>query len=1745
MSFSTHSANDTSLHSQLNTALSSNDTHNIRRLVRLSALSSNRELRTRTWCHVMGVSGEGREGTKEAKGTGEGKGEGTDTGISTSTHHDTARQWFMLSSFNPVRDGTRLNLTTHFDLNKQDKRRLLTPHPDENQLRLDIDRSLIHYPLHVTLQHKNQLKALLYDLITTTLRLHPTLSYFQGFHDVITVILVELDVDVGVLQAFIHRFTLHWCRDAMGVGLEPVRGWLRVLHKILIAVDPDVAIIVEQAAPEPFFALSWILTLFAHDVVDQPTIARLFDFWIVEGPPALVYFCVALVMAEKERLVELAGECDGKDAHEKIDDIDNTANIHQFLAHIPKCLNEKLTQVMEMAMNIRQRFPLNHPLIDVDGIMGRQSVLRSPPFSITDRAAELAVGRLECLPDCVAINTRYTGIKSGPDSATINIALEHLQKHDLGGTGSTLPPTTFTLPPLQGPDIDNHFYRIGSEAAQPYLSLSRTFSASNLPPYPDSWVTDTPGWTVYDADGSYKSIQNGPSGESMLVFDVETLPHLSQHAVMAVAASPTHWYSWISPYLTGHSETTEHFIPLGESHKSYDRDGHGRPARPRIIIGHNVGFDRARLGSEYSLHLSSNRFIDTMSLHVAVRGMSSPQRPAWIAHQRDKKTERDHAREASQSIKNILAERDDPELLLSLMRYEREEREAQEALDRAFEMGEMGGNSSSGSGESESTTTDTPDDHKLWQDIASSNSLSNVYELYHPRRQPLEKEVRGYFTDPSSNAHTLRHELQHLMHYCAVDVQATHDVYSKVLPLFLDRCPHPVSFAGMLGMGNSFLPIDTSWREYLRKAEGKYRELSENVQTSLGELAQFARGKMDDESWRDDVWLAQLDWTPKRTRGVRRGSGSGSRRETVSTYIPSWLAKLLSTRTASFVSSPTLKSTLLPYLLQIKYLGHPVVFTTTLGWAARVRRSSTTKGEEQKSIPLKEGDVRYDELQNYYFLPLPGLATGSLISRLLLRLVKDGSLTSILKQEDLLKVFEGYEMASDYLISKVALDSYLNSSPDSTESPEPSYSPTYAQLKELDWTPAKLTPLMNKKLLEAAERTGVSLDQTFLQSANALKAPAAASAAQPQMQPKWYWDLEGKLKREEGEEEGGGEKKGKVQVSTRSKLSPILLKLRWLDYPVFHSRKHGYVYRVPRADISTGKHTTRQPTLSFKHPADDHLAGMESDFAFYKIPHKDGEEHNVGNLLSKGFIHALESGMLSSEDDTAHAAMSLNAQCSYWISARERVIKQFAVFDGTSGLDMGMKDGVEGGVQNGVQSVNFNESTRETTYPHKRGMILPEVITMGTITRRAIEKTWLTASNAKKNRVGSELKSMVKAPPGYAFVGADVDSEELWICSTLGDAQFGVQGATSIGWMTLEGTKNAGTDLHSVSAKILGISRDQAKVFNYSRIYGAGVKHAVQLLLKSNPSMSEAEAKQRATDLYAATKGMTMKEAFGRKFWFGGTESYVFNKLEEIALSDRPRTPTLGCEITAALAKKHLPSSGSNFMTSRVNWVVQSSGVDYLHMLIVSMDHLINKYKLNARYLISVHDEIRFLVEEKDKHRLALALQISNLWTRAMFTYKLGMDDLPMSVAFFSGVDVDHVFRKEVDMDCVTPSNLTPIEPGECLDIESILSLTSGSLMEDGSPMEEVPPLHVPALDGHLHIENHRPLTTHFLKAQSADSVSQIRMLEKRAKATASDEILQNTHTSHDIPVSKKTPSAQHKKTPVRKVNVVRKLSKP
>jgi DNA polymerase gamma 1 len=374
---------------------------------------------------------------------------------------------------------------------------------------------------------------------------------------------------------------------------------------------------------------------------------------------------------------------------------------------------------------------------------------------------------------------------------------------------------------------------------------------------------------------------------------------------------------------------------------------------------------------------------------------------------------------------------------------------------------------------------------------------------------------------------------------------------------------------------------------------------------------------------------------------------------------------------------------------------------------------------------------------------------------------------------------------------------------------------------------------------------------------------------------------------------------------------------------------------------------------------------------------------------------------------------------------------------------------------------------------------------------------------------------MVQCPPGFSFVGADVDSQELWIASIIGDSYFaGQHGATAFGWMTLQGKKSDGTDMHSRTAAAVEITRDQAKILNYGRIYGAGERFAKTLLMQFNHRLTEKEATEKARKMYSMTKGNSVfklshcgrqlasalgnsnelatpeqlnemrksarkdsslkrlanlptDELVERRMWDGGTESHMFNKLEEIAQSDSPQTPVLHCRISRALEPRNV---GNEFMTSRVNWVVQSSAVDYLHLMIVAMRYLVDVYKLvnciaflflililfffriEGRFSISIHDEVRYMIKEEDKFRAALALQVANLWTRCMFSYQMNLNDLPQAVAFFSSVDIDTVLRKETNMDCQTPSNPYGLKQGYGIDfgcsydIYQILEKTGGSL---------------------------------------------------------------------------------------------------
>lgn len=381
--------------------------------------------------------------------------------------------------------------------------------------------------------------------------------------------------------------------------------------------------------------------------------------------------------------------------------------------------------------------------------------------------------------------------------------------------------------------------------------------------------------------------------------------------------------------------------------------------------------------------------------------------------------------------------------------------------------------------------------------------------------------------------------------------------------------------------------------------------------------------------------------------------------------------------------------------------------------------------------------------------------------------------------------------------------------------------------------------------------------------------PYASANLELAGQPQWYRDLwDTKAKR--------------IKLSTAKKVVPYLLKLEWKGFPIFFNAKFGWMFHGPEIEVlkiikGTG---VDGDTL----PIEPGQEFMIPGHVYFRIPHPSGEAKNVGNPLSKSFSVAFDKGILTSAYPMAKHLLTLNSYCIYWISARARIMSQFVVWPKNQGEQTG-------------EQMNF-------------GVIIPQTAVMGTVTRRATDATWMTASNAKPSRIGSELKAQITAPPGYKFVGADVDSEELWIASLIGDSQFGIHGATAIGFMTLQGTKALGTDLHSTSGRIVGISRDTAKIFNYSRIYGAGQNYAARLLVQHNPGLGKFEAQDKAAALYKQTKGLRFrddKKTFGMDtFWYGGSESFMFNMLEKIAGDADSRTPVLGCQIPDTLMAEYV-----------------------------------------------------------------------------------------------------------------------------------------------------------------------------------------------------------------------------------------------
>lgn len=394
---------------------------------------------------------------------------------------------------------------------------------------------------------------------------------------------------------------------------------------------------------------------------------------------------------------------------------------------------------------------------------------------------------------------------------------------------------------------------------------------------------------------------------------------------------------------------------------------------------------------------------------------------------------------------------------------------------------------------------------------------------------------------------------------------------------------------------------------------------------------------------------------------------------------------------------------------------------------------------------------------------------------------------------------------------------------------------------------------------------------------------------------------------------------------------------------------------------------------------------------FNYLNHPDHPGDRLKNLFIKNTVQYYEEGLITADSPEVNKALAKKIAGINWLSVRKRV--------------------------QGIYTYN----------PKGYPVVLPRLAPNGATSGRATDSVWQVASNPKKSRIGTELKSMVSPPDGYVIVGADVASQEAWLAGCFGDSLMGFCGSTPLGYITIAGNKGKtledSTDIHSIMARETGMTRDNTKTRVYGALYGQGIKGDTELLIKSIPGMSLEDAEANSRLFTIKFKG---QKARGK--YYGGLASEAFNEMEARAMSICPRTQLLGNAMSKALTRT------KDFKPSKVNWQVQSSGVDFRDLLVILQRYYYKKLGVRGRLLITIHDEIRTLVKKEDAPKAAYALQLAHLYTRCAFINAFGLDCIPAGVAWFPEVDVDeYCLRKDPFDPQVTPSQPVGLPLGKVL----------------------------------------------------------------------------------------------------------------
>ena len=238
----------------------------------------------------------------------------------------------------------------------------------------------------------------------------------------------------------------------------------------------------------------------------------------------------------------------------------------------------------------------------------------------------------------------------------------------------------------------------------------------------------------------------------------------------------------------------------------------------------------------------------------------------------------------------------------------------------------------------------------------------------------------------------------------------------------------------------------------------------------------------------------------------------------------------------------------------------------------------------------------------------------------------------------------------------------------------------------------------------------------------------------------------------------------------------------------------------------------------------------------------------------------------------------------------------------------------------------------------RNGRIYGSVNTNGAVTGRCTHSNPNVAQvPASYSPYGTECRSLFRASTNHLLVGCDADGLELRaLAGYLKQFDGGTYAEAAV-----SGTKEAGTDIHTINMRALGIdSRDVAKTFFYAFIYGAG------------------DAKLGTILGGAAKKGRESRAAF-----LAGVDG-LMELTDRVKQVFRRRGYLVGLDGR----KLHIRSEHS-----ALNTLLQSAGAVLMKKALILLDERLKMYYDHCDYefVANIHDEFQIEVKEKYAEEIA------------------------------------------------------------------------------------------------------------------------------------------------------------------------------